>query len=68
MKVIYKGQEVEASEIRTPSGDVVTGYQVGNEILMPQQVQLLDGEPASVEVPDTTVLKSKRKPDPSINN
>lgn len=66
MKVIYKGRTVEASELRSPDGDKVTGYQVGNEILMPQQVQLLDGEPATVEIPETHV-KAKRKPDPTIN-
>lgn len=66
MKVIYQGKEVEASEIRTPGGDEVVGYQVGNEILMPQQVQLIGGEPASVEL-STTHLKAKRGKDPTIN-
>lgn len=66
MQVIYKGKTVEASELRSPDGDTVIAYQVGNEVLMPQQVQLPGGEPASVDVPATN-LKAKRKPDPTIN-
>lgn len=67
MKVIYKGREVEASELRTPSGDAVIGYQIGNETVMPQQVQIPGGAPASVEIPNT-VLKAKRGKDPTVNN
>jgi hypothetical protein len=66
MKLIYKGQEVEASEIRTPSGDSVIGYEVEREILMPQQVQLLDGDAATVEIANS-LLKSKRGKDATIN-
>jgi len=65
MKLIYKGQEVEASEIKTPSGDSVIGYEVEGEILMPQQVQLLDGDAATVEIVES-VIKSKRSKDTTI--
>ncbi|PSB29894.1 hypothetical protein [Stenomitos frigidus] len=66
MQVTYKGQMVEASELKTPDGSVVLGYQIGNEIVMPQMVQLPGGEPASVELP-ATHLKAKRGKDTTIN-
>jgi hypothetical protein len=66
MKVIYKGKEVEASELKTPSGDAVIGYQVGGETLMPAQVQLIGGDAATVEIPDT-IIKARRGKDSTIN-
>lgn len=65
MKVIYKGQTVEASELKSPDGDRVIGYQIDGETVMPQQVQI-PGEPeATVFLP--TALKAKRGNDPTIN-
>jgi len=67
MQVIFRGRLVEASELKTPGGDDVIGYQIDGEgVVMPQQVQIPGGEPATVALP-TTQLKAKRGKDPSIN-
>jgi len=66
MEVIYKGKTVEASELKTPDGETVIGYQIGDEIVMPQMVSIPGGEEASVVLP-TTHFKAKRVKDPTIN-
>lgn len=66
MQVIYKGNLVEASELRTPDGGAVIGYQIDKETVMPNMVQLPGGEPATAELP-TTHIKAKRGHDPTIN-
>jgi hypothetical protein len=68
MKVNYRGRLVEASELRTPDGETVIGYEIGGVgIVMPREVSVpLDQESGEVQPAPTNQAKSKRGADPSV--